>query len=66
MSDLRENTTDRLRQLLLEIYVSGSIRDDLPTDELARLLDTILAAGEGEPFDDLGLPFPRPTAEKQL
>lgn len=59
MSEQRANTAERLRRLLLEIYVSGSIRDDLPEDELTRLLDTILDAGEGEPFDDLGLPFPR-------
>lgn len=28
--------------------------------ERARVLDTVLAAAEGRPFEDLGLPFPRP------
>lgn len=51
---------EKLRQLLLEIYVSGVlIIDDLPEDENVRLLDTVLAAAEGRDFEPLGLPFPR-------
>lgn len=55
------NTVERLRELLLQIYVSSSIRDDLPEAEAVRLLDAIVAAGEGEPFALPGLPFPRTT-----
>lgn len=53
------DTERRLRQLLLELYVSGVLwHDDLPNVEQQRLLDTVLAAAEGREFADLGLPFP--------
>lgn len=53
-------TETKLRQLLLELYVSGMLwRDDLPAEEQERVLDTVLAAGEGRDFEPLGLPFPR-------
>lgn len=56
-----ENTVENLRQLLLELYVGSVLwRVDLPDSEQVRLLDTVLAAGEGRPFVPLGLPFPRP------
>jgi hypothetical protein len=58
-ADEQPNTPDRLRELLLQIYVSGSIRDDLPDGEYDRLMTAILDAGEGRPFVDVGLPFPR-------
>ncbi len=57
----RENNTKRLRQLLLELYSSGSVglQEGLPEAERKRLLDTVLDAGKGKPFEDLGLPFPQ-------
>lgn len=60
MSDTpKPNTVERLRELLLALYVSGVCNpDDAPVEEHARLLDIVLAAGEGRPFADLGLPFP--------
>lgn len=57
--DPRRNDATRLRQLLLEIYVSGSIRDDMPDREWDRIMSIVLNAGEGRRFADLGLPFPR-------
>lgn len=55
-----ENTAANLRQLLLELYVSSTLWSDrLPNGEQERLLDTVLAAGEGRPFIPLGLPFPK-------
>jgi hypothetical protein len=57
------NTVEALRELLLALYVSGSLlpdaADDVPPEEAARLLDTVMAAAEGRPFTPLGLPFPR-------
>lgn len=55
------NTAPRLRELLLQLYASGVLTGlpELPTDEETRLLDIVLAAAEGRPFRDLGLPFPR-------
>ena len=51
---------DKLRSLLRELYVSSVLwQDRLPDEEQERLLDTVLAAAEGRPFDLLGLPFPR-------
>lgn len=53
----------KLRELLMEIYVSGVLwHDGLPYDEQARLLDTVSAAAEGHEFELLGLPFPRDAA----
>lgn len=56
-----ENTVESLRALILELYVSAAVlrRDVLAPEEEARLLDTLLAAGEGLRFAPLGLPFPR-------
>ncbi|WP_374572770.1 hypothetical protein [Phenylobacterium sp.] len=49
----------KLRQLLMELYVSSVLfQDELPEAEQARLLDTVLAAAEGREFELLGLPFP--------
>jgi hypothetical protein len=54
------NTVDRLRQLLLDLYVSGCINPTHVSDaEAKRVLDVVLAAAEGREFEDLGLPFPR-------
>ncbi len=50
----------KLRELLLTLYVSGVLwQDQLSDDEQQRLLDTVLAAGEGRDFEPVGLPFPR-------
>jgi hypothetical protein len=50
----------KLRELLTQLYVSSVLwQDRLPDDEQERLLDTVLAAAEGRPFEPLGLPFPR-------
>lgn len=49
----------QLRALLLELYVCGVLwQDRLSDGEQERLLDTVLAAAEGRPFEPLGLPFP--------
>ena len=50
----------QLRELLLAIYVSvpAHLPDTLPEDAVELLLDTILAAGEGLPFEALPLPWP--------
>lgn len=56
------NTVENLRQLLTEIYVSGSIREGLPDGEWDRIHTAILDAAEGRPFMPLGLPFPRSPA----
>jgi hypothetical protein len=59
--DAKPNTEARLRELLRSLYVSGCCNpEDAKDAERARLLDIVLAAGEGRPFPDLGLPFPRP------
>ena len=51
---------DKLRGLLMELYASSVLwHDRLPGPEQERLLDTVLAAAEGRPFELLGLPFPR-------
>jgi hypothetical protein len=56
----KPNDVARLRELLLQLYVSGCLAPENATpDEEERLLDTVLAAAEGRPFPDLGLPFPR-------
>jgi hypothetical protein len=51
--------TRRLRELLMELYVSGVLwQDRLSEPDQKRLLDTVLAAAEGRPFEPPGLPFP--------
>lgn len=56
-----ENTVENLRELLLQLYVSSALlgQERIAPEEEERLLDTVLAAGEGSPFVPLGLPFPR-------
>jgi len=59
-----ENEAEALRERLLAIYASGVLledRRDVSEEEAVRLLDTVLAAGEGRAFVPLGLPFPRTT-----
>jgi hypothetical protein len=56
----KPNNEARLRELLLQIYVSGCLMpENASPEEHERLLDIALAAGEGRPFPDLGLPYPR-------
>jgi hypothetical protein len=54
------NDVDRLRELLLQIYVSGVLRPDvsLIEAEVDGILDTVLAAAEGRPFRPLPVPLP--------
>jgi hypothetical protein len=60
MGQPQPNTTERLRQLLLELYISSCVNPVIASDEeRVRVLDIVLAAGEGRQFPDLGLPFPR-------
>lgn len=50
---------EKLRQLLMELYVSSVLwQDQLSGPDQERLLNTVLAAAEGRDFDLLGLPFP--------
>lgn len=56
------NTAERLRRLLLDIYVASILNPvEASEAEHARLLDIVLDAAEGRPFESLGLPFPRDT-----
>jgi hypothetical protein len=64
VADKLPNSAENLRQLLLEIYIAGAIRDDLPGPEWDRLHTTLIDAAEGRPFEPLGLPFPRSGSEE--
>lgn len=57
---LAPNTVRNLRQLLLDLYVTGCIgHEGLSDEEVFRVLDAVIDAAEGRPFELIELPLPR-------